>query len=273
MGTKIRPGPDPDFPFLNEYESFDFPVPEEGLHSVIAVGGNLSPGMLLSAYEQGIFPWYSPGDPLLWQSPDPRFVIFRENLHISKSMKKVLRQKEFEIYLDRDFESVINNCACITRPGQPGTWITEDMIEAYTGLHYLGWAHSAESYQSGRLVGGCYGIRLGKVFFGESMFALVPNASKAAFITLASLLFADETAFVDCQTPTDHLGSLGGQEINRDDFLTLLKKTLNERQAPNGVHYENYFLQRDKIDRRGNWNKLYQRTFIECIIQARIAHE
>ncbi|MDR3342760.1 MAG: leucyl/phenylalanyl-tRNA--protein transferase [Treponema sp.] len=223
---RATPGPDPDFPYLDAYQRFAFPPPEQSPGNIIAVGGNLSPGMLLSAYEQGIFPWYNPEDPLLWQSPDPRFILFPEKLHISASMKKVFKKGDFEVTLDRNFAGVIKGCAEIYRPGQGGTWITEDIITAYTELHRLGWAHSVESYQGGELVGGCYGLRLGKVFFGESMFAKRSNASKAAFLTLAQRLFAEGVAFIDCQVPTEHLQSLGGEEMNRRDFLSLLRKTL-----------------------------------------------
>jgi leucyl/phenylalanyl-tRNA--protein transferase len=182
--------------------------------------------MLLSAYEQGIFPWYNPEDPILWQSPDPRYMIFPEKLHVSASMKKILRQGKFAVAIDQDFPAVIEACASIKRPGEGGTWITDDIIAAYTELHRLGWAHSAESRLDGELAGGCYGIRMGRVFFGESMFARRPNASKAAFLTLAMNLFAEGVAFIDCQIPTAHLCSLGGEEISRKDFLHLLWKTL-----------------------------------------------
>jgi leucyl/phenylalanyl-tRNA--protein transferase len=237
----FQPGPDPDFPYLTHNDRYTFPSPDVEGEDVIAIGGNLSPGMLLSAYEQGVFPWYNENDPILWQSPNPRFVLFPEKLHISASMKKVLNQKRFEIAFDRDFVGVIKNCAAMKRPGQGGTWIGSDIVAAYTKLHRLGWAHSAESYADGELVGGCYGIRLGDVFFGESMFAKVSNASKAAFLTLAQALFDDGVAFIDCQVHTDHLASLGGEELSRGAFLKLLHATLSPR--------------RDDIDdRRGNWN-------------------
>ena len=223
-------GPDPNFPFLGENERFAFPPPEESKHnSVVAWGGNLSPGMLLSAYEQGLFPWYSEGEPIIWHSPDPRFVLFPEKLHVSSSMKKVLKRKEFTVTLDRDFPGVITACSRIERPGQRGTWITGDMIAAYTELHRLGWAHSAEAYFEAELAGGCYGIRLGNIFFGESMFSRRPNASKAAFLTLARLLFEDGIRFIDCQTHTRHLESLGGEEIGRKEYVTLLRETLRKR--------------------------------------------
>jgi len=220
-------GPDPDFPYLSENERFSFPPPEKAKHnSVVAWGGNLSPGMLLSAYEQGLFPWYGEGDPVIWHSPDPRFVIFPEKLHVSSSMKKVLRNGDFAIHIDRDFHGVISACARMERRGQSGTWITDDIIAAYTELHRLGWAHSAEAWHEGALAGGCYGIQIGNAFFGESMFALKPNASKAAFLTLARRLFDDGVRFIDCQQHTAHLESLGGEDISRREFLKLLRETL-----------------------------------------------
>jgi leucyl/phenylalanyl-tRNA--protein transferase len=226
---RLRSGPDPNFPYLSESERYTFPLAAEAAGDIVAVGGNLSPGMLLSAYEQGIFPWFGPEDPVIWQSPAPRFVIFPEKLHISASMKKVLHKGDFEIAFDRDFPAVIQNCAAVPRRGQDGTWITRDIITAYTELHRLGWAHSAESYTGGELVGGCYGIRMGNAFFGESMFARRSNASKAAFLTLAQKLFADGVAFIDCQIPTDHLRSLGGEEMAREDFLRMLADTLTAK--------------------------------------------
>jgi leucyl/phenylalanyl-tRNA--protein transferase len=221
----MNAGPDPNFPYLSEHDRFSFPDPEKAERDIVAVGGNLSPGMLLSAYEQGIFPWYNPEDPLLWQSPDPRFVIFPENLHISRSMGKILQRGDFELSFDRDFDGVIRGCAEVDRPGQGGTWITEDIIAGYTALHTLGYVHCAESRMNGALAGGCYGVLVGRVFCGESMFARVSNASKAAFLTLARHLFDNcGVRFIDCQVPTDHLRSLGGEEMSRRDFLRLLKK-------------------------------------------------
>jgi leucyl/phenylalanyl-tRNA--protein transferase len=220
---KFSPGPDRNFPYLDENERYPFPQPQTWKDSIVAVGGNLSPGMLLSAYEQGIFPWYNPEDPLLWQSPDPRMVIFPEKLHISRSMDKILKGGTFNVTFNRDFAAVISGCAQKERPGQDGTWITADIIDAFIEMHRLGWAISAEAYIDGVLVGGCYGICLGKVFCGESMFALTPNASKAAFLSLAQILFADGIRFIDCQTPSVHLRSLGGEEMSRSEFLKLLQ--------------------------------------------------
>jgi leucyl/phenylalanyl-tRNA--protein transferase len=217
-------GPDPDFPFLSENQRFNFPPPEKARHHrIVASGGNLSPGMLLSAYEQGLFPWYGEGEPVIWHSPDPRFVIFPEKLHVSRSMQKILRQKKFAITLNQNFQDVITSCSQAKRPGQNGTWITSDMIEAYTELHRLGFAHSAEAYLDGELAGGCYGVLVGKVFFGESMFTLKPNASKAAFIILARMLFEKDVRLIDCQQHTPHLESLGAEDISRTEFLALLR--------------------------------------------------
>jgi len=242
---KSKGGPDLDFPFLCENERFSFPPPEKSKHdSIIALGGNLSPGMLLSAYEQGIFPWFSEGDPIIWHSPDPRFVIFPDKLHVSSSMKKIIKRNEFTITLDNNFSAVIAFCSQIERPGQGGTWITSDMLNAYTKLHSLGWAHSAEAYFEGELVGGCYGLRLGNVFFGESMFSRKPNASKAAFLTLARILFDDGVFLIDCQQSTRHMESLGAEEISRLEFLSLIREAMALR-APDGG-----------TDRRGNWGKL-----------------
>ncbi|MCL1991895.1 MAG: leucyl/phenylalanyl-tRNA--protein transferase [Spirochaetes bacterium] len=220
----FTPGPDPLFPYLGELDYFDFPDPLALPDSVVAVGGNLSPGMLLSAYCQGIFPWYSEGEPVIWQSPDPRLVIFPENLRISASMRKILARGVFEITFNRDFAGVIKNCAQIYRPNQGGTWITDDIISAYSELHILGRAVSAEAWLEGELVGGCYGVLVGDVFCGESMFAKKSNASKAAFLSLAMEFFAQGLAFVDCQTPSRHLESLGGTRLPRRDFLRLLSR-------------------------------------------------
>jgi leucyl/phenylalanyl-tRNA--protein transferase len=217
-------GPDPDFPFLSPNQRFQFPLPEKAKHhSVVAWGGNLSPGMLLSAYEQGLFPWYGEEDPVIWHCPDPRFVIFPEKLHVSRTMQKILRKNVFTVTFDKDFSGVIASCSRAKRPGQNGTWITSDIIEAYTELHRLGWAHSAEAYLDGELAGGCYGILMGKIFFGESMFALKPNASKAAFITFARMLFEKGVRLIDCQQHTAHLGSLGAEDISRTEFIALLR--------------------------------------------------
>ncbi len=226
-----------------------------GIESLVGAGGNLSPGMLLSAYEQGVFPWYSEGEPILWHSPNPRFIIFPEKLHISYSMRKVMRQHIFDLHLDRDFGAVIRACSEAERPGQNGTWLTEEMMDAYIELHRLGWVHSSEAYQGDRLVGGCYGIRLGNAFFGESMFAKESNSSKAAFLSLAGLLFLDGVKFIDCQVHTDHLESLGAVDVPRERFIGLLEAALTER---NGLMREaGMYTELDKADHRGNWGSLY----------------
>jgi len=188
--------------------------------------------MLLSAYEQGIFPWYGPDDPVIWQSPDPRFVIFPGKLHISSSMRKILNSHKFDITYNKNFHGVIKGCAQAVRPRQNGTWISKDIIKAYTELHRFGFVHSAEAWQDGELVGGCYGIIMGQVFIGESMFAKKSNASKAAFLTLAQTLFENGFTFIDCQTPSKHLASLGGEEISRKNYLSLLKKNKVDRSQP-----------------------------------------
>ena len=218
----MKSGPDPNFPYLTEQDYYRFRDPKEWTDDIIAVGGNLSPGMLLSAYEQGIFPWYNPEDPILWQSPDPRCVIFPDKLHISASMRKILKNGVFSVKFDENFTGVMNGCAKTKRRGQNGTWISDDIIKAYKEMHRLGWAHSAEAWQDGELVGGCYGVLMGRAFFGESMFSVRPNASKTAFLSLAVTLFEHGVAFIDCQVPTPHLLSLGGEVMPRREFLALL---------------------------------------------------
>lgn len=220
----MKPGPDPNFPYLKETEYYSFTDPKTWTDDIVAIGGNLSPGMLLSAYEQGIFPWYGPKDPLIWQSPNPRCLIFPDKLHISSSMQKVFKQNQFDITFNSDFSGVIRGCSETKRPDQDGTWISNDIIEAYQKMHKLGWAHSAEAWQDGALVGGCYGVLMRNIFIGESMFSAQKNASKAAFLMLAKKLFEMGIVFVDCQVPTPHLISLGGESITRNDFLTLLQK-------------------------------------------------
>jgi leucyl/phenylalanyl-tRNA--protein transferase len=224
---KFTAGPDPGFPYLTEHERLRFPEAASAREGIVAAGGNLSPGMLLSAYEQGIFPWYNEGEPVLWHSPDPRFVIFPEELHVSASMRKILRRGVFEIRYDFDFPAVISGCASIESRQQKGTWISDDIISAYIALHHLGYAHSAESYCEGRLAGGCYGVMLGRLFFGESMFSLAPNASKAAFLSFAERIFSEGAALIDCQVPSEHLKSLGAREISRKHFLELLRKYIS----------------------------------------------
>ncbi|WP_319417000.1 leucyl/phenylalanyl-tRNA--protein transferase [Marispirochaeta aestuarii] len=221
------------FPYLSADDSFQFPDPREAEPpGIVASGGNLSPGMLVSAYRQGIFPWFSDEDPILWWSPDPRFVLYPEGLHVSKSMRRVLKRGVFTITFDTAFDRVIAECAARERPGQDGTWITRDMRDAYSVLHRLGIAHSAEAWQEGRLVGGLYGLSLGKIFFGESMFAHSPNASKAAFIGLVRTLSLQGVKLIDCQVYTHHLSSLGAEDIPRSRYLEELSVLLDEPGLP-----------------------------------------
>jgi leucyl/phenylalanyl-tRNA--protein transferase len=190
---------------------------------LLAVGGDLSKDRLLLAYRSGIFPWYE-GEHILWWSPDPRFVLFPSELKISKSMNLLNRKNKFEFSINRSFEKVINNCKTISRRGQESTWITDEVKEAYAHLHDLGYAHSAEAWSGGELVGGLYGIRLGNVFFGESMFSKVSNASKYAFINYVRQLESEAVQLIDCQVYTAHLESLGAKMIPRTLFLQLLLK-------------------------------------------------
>ncbi len=189
------------------------------------LGGDLSPERLLAAYREGIFPWYSEGEPLLWWSPDPRFVLFPEELRISRSMRQCLKKQLFRITFDHAFQSVIAACRK-PRPGQDATWITQAMQEAYIALHDLGYAHSVEVWQEESLVGGLYGVSLGHTFFGESMFSTRANASKAALITLVSGRADLPFNLIDCQVETPHLGSLGARPIPRREFRALLKESL-----------------------------------------------
>jgi len=209
-----------------EIDRFPFPDPHgadpEGL---LAYGGDLCPGRLLSAYAQGIFPWYEEG-PILWFSPDPRMVLRPADLHISRSLRRTLRSGRFGVRFDTVFDDVIRACARTPRPGQSGTWITDDMIDAYCSLHALGYAHSAEAWQGGALVGGLYGVSLGAAFFGESMFAHDPDASKVAFESLVRKISGWGFHFIDCQVYTDHLASLGAEEWSRRDFLASLADAL-----------------------------------------------
>jgi leucyl/phenylalanyl-tRNA--protein transferase len=216
-----------DFPYLDENHRFRFPDPETATEEgIVAFGGNLSPGMLLSAYSQGIFPWFSEGEPILWWSPDPRFVIFPDEVHVSSTMKKIMHQGRFSLSLDLAFDEVITACARTKRSGQGGTWITGGMIEAYRSMHELGYAHSAEAWVDGELAGGLYGISLGRIFFGESMFSRVSNASKAAFLFLVDILKEREFGLIDSQVHTGHVASLGGRNISRKEYLKCLPKLL-----------------------------------------------
>jgi len=194
---------------------------EEGL---LAIGGDLGTKRLLLAYRSGIFPWYNESEPICWWSPDPRFVLFSDELVVSKSMQQVIKRNQFTFTVNTRFEEVIANCKSISRKGQDGTWISPAVQKAFTRLHHEGHAHSAEAWLDGQLVGGLYGIRMGSVFFGESMFSKIPNASKFAFIRYVSALQKDQVNLIDCQVYTAHLESLGARMIPRVEFIQRLQR-------------------------------------------------
>jgi len=199
-----------DFPDVNLVDEY----------GVLAIGGDLSVARLLLAYQSGIFPWYNAGEPIVWYSPENRMVLFPNEIRISKSMRKVLREKEFSITFNTNFEFVIDACKRIKRQDQDGTWITDEMHQAYLNLHYLGYAKSIEVWKDESIVGGLYGVDLGGVFCGESMFSLESNASKVAFISLANMGYE----LIDCQVYNEHLASLGAKEISKNKFIELLKE-------------------------------------------------
>ncbi len=204
-----------------------FPEPELSREDgLLAVGGDLSTERIILAYTKGIFPWYTHGDPILWWSPDPRLVLYPDGLHISRSLRKTLKQGHFIVTLDQDFSQVIAACAGAPRDNQPGTWITADMMDAYCRLHEAGFAHSVEVWNQGELAGGLYGVSLGKCFFGESMFARKNNASKVGLVTLVRLLRKWSFTLIDCQVTTQHLVGLGAREIPRKQFMAELKLAL-----------------------------------------------
>lgn len=209
-----------------EYE-FQFPDPnlaeDDGL---VAVGGELSTGCLLSAYAQGLFPWFSEGEPILWWSPNPRMVLYPDKFKKSKSLDQKIRSGNFSVRIDTNFKAIMKNCAGAKRKNQSGTWITAEMISAYQKLHDLGYAHSVETYLDDKLVGGLYGISLGRVFFGESMFHNVTDASKLALATLCDLMSEWDFLFIDVQQSTNHLKSLGAEDIERNKFLIKLNEAL-----------------------------------------------
>ncbi len=211
----------------------DQPFPDVNLAlrepaGLLAMGGDLSPDRLLNAYRHGIFPWYTEGQPIMWWSPDPRAVLFPSRVKISRSLRKTLRQGCYRITMDRAFREVMEGCA-EPRNGALGTWITRSMIEAYAELHEKGYAHSIETWHDGRLVGGLYGVALGQVFFGESMFSRSPDASKVALVSLARQLATWGYALIDCQIYTEHLASLGAETISRTIFTRFMER---EAQQP-----------------------------------------
>ena len=202
-----------------------FPPMERALSGgLLMAGGDLSPERLLAAYARGIFPWYEAGSPILWWSPDPRCVLFLEKLHVGSRLRRTLASGRFQYGVDECFEEVITACASAPRPGRDGTWLVPDMVEAYVRLHRLGHAHSVEVWQDGVLAGGLYGVLLGRVFFGESMFHRQPDASKAAVVHLAAWLRERGVVLVDCQQTTPHMLRLGAEEIPRRRFLALVRE-------------------------------------------------
>ncbi len=217
-------------------ESFEFPPPDlANPDGILAIGGDLEPERLIRAYEMGIFPWYNEHEPIMWWSPDPRFVLFPKELRVSRSMRPYFNQQKFTVSFNKNFPAVMEGCR-EPREGQDGgTWITDEMFDAYISLHKTGYAHSVEVWQDGNLIGGLYGIAIGKCFFGESMFSRVSNASKFGFISLVQKLKAAGYWLVDCQQQTDYLESLGAKPIPRSEFLQILKKNKAEvkKRKPN----------------------------------------
>lgn len=219
-------------PWLNP-DTHDFPDPTNALADpagLLAVGGDLSPDRILAAYRKGIFPWFNPGDPILWWSPSPRTVIFPHQLHVSKSLRKTLRRGTYRVTFDHCFRNVMEACAA-PRAYADGTWISEEIISGYCELHERGIAHSVEVWRENELVGGLYGIALGKIFFGESMFSCADNASKVGFAHLVRQLIEWDFQLIDCQVANDHLFSLGAVEIPREEFQQMLINFTNKPGA------------------------------------------
>jgi leucyl/phenylalanyl-tRNA--protein transferase len=211
-----------------------FPPLEQALREppgLLAAGGDLSPTRLLAAYERGVFPWYSAQQPILWWSPDPRMVLYPKEFNCSRSLRKTLRNGPYTTRLDHAFGATIRACAAPRRTG-PDTWLNTDMIASYEQLHVLGFGHSVETYDAGRLVGGLYGLQLGQVFFGESMFSLVRDASKVALARLVEECRARDIQVIDCQVASEHLASLGAREVSRSEFVALLRRYA--RRSPSG---------------------------------------
>ena len=217
-------------PIFQLSDNITFPPPNfSEADGLLAVGGDLSEKRLITAYYMGIFPWYSDPDPILWWSPDPRLVLFPSELKVSRRLRRTLRRRNFRVTMDSDFERVIRSCAEIPRKHEKGTWITRDMEKAYCRLYAAGFAHSVEVWRQDRLVGGLYGIAIGRSFFGESMFTKESNASKVAFVRLVEYLSEKKFVVIDCQVTTDHLKKFGAREIPRAEFLNILSKA---RQMP-----------------------------------------
>jgi len=218
--------------------NLEFPHPgQAGPDGLLAVGGDLSPQRLMEAYSRGIFPWYGPGSPILWWSPDPRLILFPDSLHIPRSLRRVLNSGKFTITADQAFKKVIECCAGVRRAGGHGTWLVPEMVSAYVRLHHMGMAHSVEAWHCGRLAGGIYGVTMGGIFFGESMFYRVPDASKTTLVYLCSILKKKGYLLMDCQQTTQHMLRFGAEEVSRTFFLTQLRKGINK-----------------PADRPGKWN-------------------
>ena len=214
-------------PVFHLSEKTIFPPPHLALKSgLLAVGGDLSEKRLLAAYRQGVFPWYSSGDPILWWSPDPRLVLYPKNLKISRSLKKTLKKNKFHVSMDTSFSDVIYSCAAVRTEKDEGTWIVPEMMSAYIKLFSAGYAHSVEAWEGDILVGGLYGIALGKCFFGESMFSRTTDASKVAFVQLVEYLKRHDYELIDCQVRTEHLMRFGAREVPRARFLKQLREFL-----------------------------------------------
>jgi leucyl/phenylalanyl-tRNA--protein transferase len=227
-------------PWLDE--TADFPPVESALTSpngLLAAGASLAPEKILSAYRRGIFPWYSPGDPILWWSPSPRMVLMTDEFHCSRSLRKRLRSGGYEVRFDQRFNDVVCHCAGTPRPGQDGTWISAEMQAAYGTLHELGHAHSVEVIIDGKLAGGLYGIALGRMFFGESMFSLVTDASKIAVAHLVDFLRQHRFAMIDCQMETPHLASLGARTIARSLFIARVAQLVDQPSSLPSGHWPN----------------------------------
>jgi leucyl/phenylalanyl-tRNA---protein transferase len=204
-----------------------FPPPDQAEDGLLAVGGDLSPARLLLAYRSGIFPWYSDDLPILWHSPDPRCVLALERLHVGRTLRRAIAQRTYDIRFDTAFERVIRACKATPRPDQDGTWITDEMERAYLRLHRLGYAHSVEAWRGQELVGGLYGVSLGRIFFGESMFTWQPNASKVALVALADKLAPWHFRLIDAQVATPHTLTMGAEEWPRARFLQVLREELD----------------------------------------------
>ena len=207
------------------------PLETSSPEGIVAIGGDLNTERLLIAYINGIFPWYNTNQPIIWWSPDPRLILYPEQMHVSRTLKKILRKNEFSVTIDQEFAGVIRQCAVNTKT-RPSTWITSDMEDAYNSLFRLGFAHSIETWKDNELVGGLYGIAIGKAFFGESMFSRKANASKVALRVLCLLLQKWNYRFIDCQVVSTHMISLGAKSISRTDFISQLKSATNNNIEP-----------------------------------------